>query len=157
MSDLGNKVNQLRKVLGRKLGVGGGTLTLEDFADAAGVSLAGVANIENGKKVRLDTVLTIAKNLKLSDDETTDLILGWIRLQLGEHAKRFWIDTKKKSDVLKDEDNLPAQIMELVSNLPTRHQKELLKALQRPPVISGIAHLNDLHDKVVHAASNPKG
>lgn len=137
MSELGNKIHNLR-----------GKLTLEEFAKKVGVSFSTIANIEKGKAVRKDIILSIAKSLRLPDEDTSELLIAWVRHKLGDDAHRLWIDPKRKSDKLKDSESLEAQLITKIRNLPVRFQQEILKAIDRPEVLKGIENLNELHDRI---------
>lgn len=142
MSELGNKIAHLR-----------GSLSLKEFADKAGLSWSLIAKLEKGQVPRLATVQLIAQKLKLKEADRTDLVLAWIKAELGPEAKHFWIDPKKPAELLKDKENIPHQVAGLVSALPTQMQAEILNALQRPEVLKSVKHLNELYDRVRKAAS----
>lgn len=140
MSELGNKLKYLRERM---------NLTQAELADQTELSPRTIANIEEGDRIRKETVLEIIKKLKLPHDQGTEMLLAWIKSELGPDAERFWIEPRSNSaEKIKDQDNLAAKVVSAINSLPVRWQNELLAATTRPEILRSVAHLNKLHQSL---------
>ena len=140
MNELGTRIRDLR-----------GALSLEEFARKHGVALRTVANVEDGVPIRKETLLRIAQGAKLTKDETDSLIVAWIRSKLGPDADGFWIEPKLGALNLnnrKNSQSCDSKLIDKIRSLPVRHQREILKACDRPEVLASLKHLNLLYDRL---------
>ena len=141
MSELGNKIKNLRA---------GQPQT--DFAKRSGLSLRTICKLEAGESVRLETIRQIAKALKLSEAGTLDLLVSWLKLEVGEDFQKLQVGVKEQPLAVRDEEFLPARIQMLVADTPRKFQEQLHLALQRPEVLRCLPALNDLYDSVKQRA-----
>jgi hypothetical protein len=137
MSELGNKVKALR-----------GDQPQQAFALKVGLSLRTVCKLEAGEGVSLETVRQLAKALRLADATRLELMVCWLKLQLGEDFGRLVIQVKEGPQELQESNDLPAQIQVAVIDLPHKLQEQLHLMLKRPEILGCLASLNALYDEL---------
>jgi transcriptional regulator with XRE-family HTH domain len=137
MSELGNRIKDLR-----------GDISQSAFAEKTGLSLRTISKIEAGEPVRLDTIQQIARSLRLSKTERQQLLISWVRLELGAEVQYLVIEPKGNADILQDAMSLPAKIQALVTEVPSNLQEELLRSLHHPEILRCLKPLNDLVDQI---------
>lgn len=137
MSELGNRIKSIR-ASESQLG----------FAKKAGLSLRTICKLEAGESVRLATIRQIAEALNLLEIERLDLIVLWLKLELGEDYKKLNIEPKSGSSSLKDADHLLGRLQLFLNEVPRKYQEQICLAVQRPEILRCLQSLNDLYDSV---------
>jgi transcriptional regulator with XRE-family HTH domain len=138
MSELGNRIRSLREDLSQPA-----------FARKVGLSLRTICKLEAGEPASLRTIERIARSSRLSEGERLNLIVAWLKLELGEDFQKLSVEIKDhKSVSLKDEHQLAAKIQVLISDIPRKQQEQVCLALQRPEVLGCLATLNALYDSL---------
>ncbi|MBI4658516.1 MAG: hypothetical protein HY735_06655 [Verrucomicrobia bacterium] len=137
MSELGNKIKALR-----------GVQSQIEFAKHTKLSLRTICKLEAGDLVRLATVQQIAKACKLSEPDRLDLIVAWLKLEIGEDIQNLQVEVQGQPLAARDAEYLPAKIQALVSTTPRKYQEQICLALQRPEVLRCLSALNELYDSL---------
>ena len=135
MSELGNKIKSLRA-----------DQPQVEFAEKAGLSLRTICKLEAGETVRLDTVRQVARALKLSEEERLELIVLWLKLEVGDDFHKLDVELKDRPATARDTDYLPAKIQVVLRDAPRKYQEQIYLALQRPEVLRCLPALNELYD-----------
>ena len=137
MSELGNRIKSIR-ASEAQLG----------FAERSGLSLRTICKLEAGENVRLATIRQIAEALNLIEVDRLELIVLWLKLELGEDFRKLNVEPKSGHSSLKDSDHLLGKIQVLMNDLPRKYQEQILLAVQRPEILRCLQSLNDLYDSV---------
>lgn len=137
MSELGNRVRSLRADVSQM-----------QFAARTGLSLRTICKLEAGESVRLTTVRQVAQSLNLSEMERLELIVLWLKLELGDDFRKLNVELKDGSAVLRESDDLLGKVQVLLHDIPQKHQEQVYLAVQRPEVLRCVQSLNDLYDSV---------
>lgn len=119
-----------------------GPRSLPKLAKACGLSMRTVAGLSRGESVRLNTLRQIASKCHCSDSQWKELLLAWIRLEIGEEdfqnldiqAATTNSDTKK--------------LINQFSRLNTDDQASVLKTLERRELLNCLADLNKVYDNL---------
>lgn len=141
MSELANKIKTLRA-----------SQPQIEFAKRAGLSLRTICKLEAGELVRLETIRQIAKALRLSEAIKLDLLVSWLKLEVGEDFQKLQVGIKEQPLAVRDEEFLPARIQMLIADTPRKYQEQLHLALQRPEVLRCLPALNALYDSLKQGA-----
>ena len=137
MSELGNKVKLIR-----------GDLSQADFAKKTGLGLRTINKLEAGEPVRLDTVNQIAAAFALPDADRLNLVISWIKLEIGDDFQKLTIEPKNSSLTMKDAETLLGKIQVRVRDVPRKYQELILLTVQRPEILRCLENLNDLYDSI---------
>ena len=138
MSELGNKIRELRAAESQR-----------EFAKRAGLSLRTICKLEAGELVSLETIRRLAQVLRLSEPERLEMVVSWLKLQLGEDFRQLAVEIRNgPGGILKESEQLSAKIQVLVSDLPRKMQEQLYLTLQRPEVLRCLPSLNQLYDSI---------
>lgn len=138
MSELADAIKRIR-----------GDIPQQEFAKLADIGFRTLCKIELDEDiVKLSTILRIAEKRRLKKPEMLDLIRAWIRTQLGDIANDLIIDVKEPVALRDKEPPVTVRLMGKLSNLPSRHQQELLKAVDRPEVLNGVHTLNEMYERL---------
>ena len=144
MSELGNKIKSLRA-----------DQPQVEFAKKAGLSLRTICKLEAGEPVRLETVQQLAKACRLPEGGRLDLIVSWLKLEVGEDFHKLLVGIKDQPSAMRDAEHLPAKIQMLINDIPRKVQEQIYLALQRPEVLRCVSALNDLYDSLKKSAKAP--
>jgi hypothetical protein len=136
MSELGNHIRHLR-----------GDSSQIAFAQKTNLSLRTICKLEAGESARLETLLRISKACGLEDGERLELIVSWLKLELGDDFSKLIVQPKTPG-MLRDADNLPGKIQVKLRDVSKKHQEQIHLALQRPEVLRCLENLNDLYEAV---------
>jgi transcriptional regulator with XRE-family HTH domain len=142
MSELGNKIRRIR-----------GTVSQAEFADRAGLSLRTISKLEAGDSVRLDTVRRIAATCDLSDADRLELVISWIKLEIGDDYFKMIVEPKAAAAVVKDSESLVGKIQRRLQDVPSKYQEQIYLMLERPEILRCLEHLNDLYQSIRNADS----
>lgn len=143
MSELGNRIRELRK--GR---------SQSEFAAQARLSLRTICKLEAGESVRLKTLQQVLKALHLPESVRLELILLWLKLELGDDFSKLEIRVREPAaNTLRESDHLLGQLQVALAELPRKFQEQLLVTTQRPEILRCLLHLNDLYDTLRRAKS----
>jgi transcriptional regulator with XRE-family HTH domain len=133
MSELGNTLKKLR-----------GKTTQAELAKACGLSSRTVGRAESGYEIYLDTLRVIAQHYKLSEPEWADLLVQWIRLQLGDEVGHVVVASRYKHKSKSPQEAELDRFMDRFRALPEKYQRELALAVQREEVLRSIVPINEL-------------
>lgn len=144
MSELGNKIKSLRA-----------DQPQVEFAKRAGLSLRTICKLEAGEPVRLETVQQLAKACRLSEEDRLDLIVSWLKIEVGEDFHKLLVGVKDQPSAVRETEHLPAKIQMLIQDIPRKFQEQIYLALQRPEVLRCVPALNDLYDSLRKGTKAP--
>lgn len=119
-----------------------GTIPIVKILKGADVSRETFRKIQHGLPVKLGTLMDIADFLKTTEAQRTELVIAWIKLEIGRHAQRISIQPRTQKQ---DE---PDEIATLLKQLTAADREQMLLAMVRPEVRRAIAALNKLHDNL---------
>lgn len=141
MSELGHKVKLLREE--RKL-------TGKAAASKTGISRESILRIESGDNVKLDTLRQIATGYKVSKSQWNELLICWLKLELGPDSKNLIIETREDGpSTLHDSTaSLTAEAMMLFTDLTTRDREQIVLTMKRKRVMACLPHINDAYGKL---------
>jgi transcriptional regulator with XRE-family HTH domain len=138
MSELGNRIRSLRE-----------DLSQPDFASKVGLSLRTICKLEAGEPASLRTIQQIARSSRLSEAERLELVVAWLKMELGEDFRKLSVEIKDRPvGAVKDEIQLAGKIQVLISDLSRKHQEQIYLALQRPEILRCLRTLNELYDSL---------
>src|SRR5690606_28314662 len=132
--NLGTRIKELR-----------GSISQEDRATRAGLNRATLHKIETkNAQVRFDTLTALADALGLSHERRMQLLVAWLEVVLGEDFDLAGL--RRAADQLRvrettEEEELGRTLGRKLRALPPRLREEVLKALDRPPVLEALVSL----------------
>ena len=144
MSELGNKIKLLRAKQAQV-----------QFAEKAGISLRTVCKLEAGEPVSLETVQQISRSLRLPEPERLELIVSWLKIQIGDDFNKLIVQVKDQPSAFRDSDQLLGSIQLLLSDTPRKLQEQIHVMLQRPEILPCLKILNDLYDSLKGRGGKP--
>lgn len=144
MSELGNIIRRVR-----------GETSQAEFGKEVGLALRTICKIEDGDLVRKSTIMQIADRKRLPQEDRLNLLAAWIRQQLGDDHRHFYIDLKNTPAASDKGESLLTQLQSAVTHVPTRYQEALLKACHQPEILKGIVHMAETYDRL-KAITKPK-
>ncbi|HEU5123927.1 MAG TPA: hypothetical protein VFW05_07675 [Verrucomicrobiae bacterium] len=119
-----------------------------DIIAAAGISRETFRKIERGQPTRLDTLRQISQAMKLSEDQWMELMIAWIKSQLGDQSSKLEIRPLSESSVLKNRARNPVDdVMMLFTNLNAAERIDIIKAMQRKEVRACLPGINRIWEK----------
>lgn len=133
-NELGNTLRSLR-----------GAKSQKAVAEAVGINTRTLIRAESGKGASLETVRKLSQYYKLRQPEHAALIVAYLRYELGDDFNLLVIRSRtgKAAPVTQAD-----KFIEQFRNVPANLQRELTRALKHNEVLSSIAHLNDLAEKL---------
>jgi transcriptional regulator with XRE-family HTH domain len=139
MKELGNKLKALR-----------GNRSLEEMAGITGISRETLRKLENGQNVSLKSLRIITRGVKSLPEDELELIATWLRATAGSAAKHLRIEPidAKRSRLATIGRDTARALQDKFTALSTKEQTAILTAMQRPPVLRSLIHLNHLYDEV---------
>lgn len=122
-----------------------------EFAKAmkvhGGPSRETLRRIHDGDYVKLSTLREMSEALRLPRSKWLDIVVAWIQHEVGPDARHLVIEPRGGDGPLKDAaDSIVAQAMMAFTALSPKHQREVLHAMQRKPVLESIAAFNKTYD-----------
>lgn len=124
-----------------------GDRTSTEIVKRAGVSRETFRKIELGESVKLSTIKKIADFLGASQDQWWQLVISWIKLEIGAEASRH-IHISHSATPTSHKDADCEQILEMVRQLDAHDRKQITLAMARPAVIRTLPALNALYATV---------
>lgn len=141
MSHLSEKISRLQ-----------GDLTQEQMAKRCGVSRNVFSYLAKGQSVKLSTLRKIANAFQLSRSAWLDLLIAWIRAEIGEEDFRDLIvrraDALHEGGMLHDaEQKQEEALLKHFALLSEAEQQEILKTMQRQEVLNCLPPINLVWDR----------
>ncbi len=121
--------------------------TSAEIVKNADVSRETFRKIERGESVKLSTIKKIADYLKASDEQWRQLVIAWIKLEIGPEDSRH-IHLSHETTAINDKLADSEQILQLASQLDSSDRKQIILAMTRPEVRRSIPAINALYDTV---------
>lgn len=139
MSELSNKLAALK-----------GKHTTAEIVEKLGISRETFRRIERGDSVKLSTLKEIANVLGVKDEDWIELIIAWIKLEIGQDAQKMWIEPKEqKASKLHDaQESAQAKAMMLFNQLNSEDRHQIILAMERPEIRRSLPALNKLYDSL---------
>ena len=150
MSHLSEKISRLQ-----------GDLTQEQMAKRCGVSRNVFSYLAKGQSVKLSTLRKIANAFQLSRTAWLDLLIAWIRAEIGEDDFRELVvrrsETAHEGDLLHDaEQKQEESLLKHFSLLSESEQEEIMKTMQRQEVLNCLPSINRVWDRFEAPKKQPK-
>ncbi len=141
MSHLSEKINRLQ-----------GDLTQEQMARRCGVSRNVFSYLAKGQTVKLSTLRKIANAFELTRAAWLDLLIAWIRAEIGEEDFKDLIvrrsETANEDGMLHDAEQKQEEILlKHFSLLSEAEQAEVVKTMQRQEVLNCLPPINQVWDR----------
>lgn len=138
MSELSSKLAALK-----------GKRTTKEIIGLAEISRETFRKVERGEAgVKLSTLKAIADALGVSQDQWTDLVAAWLKVEAGEEAHRLSIKPKHPSDVGQTESSQVAHAAILFQQLNAAERQEILKAMERKEVRNCLPSINRVWERL---------
>jgi transcriptional regulator with XRE-family HTH domain len=140
MSELSAKIAALK-----------GSRRTSHLVRGADVSRATFRKIELGQSIKLSTLKEIAKALTVDESapEWLDLLVAWIKSEVGYDSRKLWIEPRAGSSTLHDAaESETARAMMLFEQLNAGDRAQIVKAMQRPEVRACLPAINRIWEKV---------
>src|SRR5258707_1226791 len=110
----------------------------------ADVSRETFRKIDHGQSVKLATLRSISKYLRLSQDQWRQIVMAWVKLEIGSDARH--IQLVQTADALHGRADKSHQIQNVAAQLEPSDQKQVLLAMSRPEVRRLLHALNDFYE-----------
>lgn len=121
-----------------------GDRTTADIVKGANVSRETFRKIERGDTVKLSTLMDIADFLDADDQQRTGLVIAWVKIEIGPHAKQVQLSTSNAA--LHDGSDEAKEIQSIVAELSAFDRKQVMLVMTRPEVRRVLPALNALYD-----------
>lgn len=131
-----------------------GNYTNAQVLAGAGVSRETYRKLQCGTSVKLSTLRDISRFLKLDESKWRQLVIAWIRLEIGPDAKHIHIEPSPHP--IRERDDQSREICTLAAQLSLQDQKHVLKAITRPEVLRVLPSLNHLHEQITSLKTERK-
>ncbi len=137
MSELSNKVKALR-----------GKMSAEEAGQKCGLSRESFYRVERGGSVKFESLRDIATGLHATESDWLEMIVAWLKYQIGEDAQKLWIEPRVGGSKLSDgATNQVGRAMLLFTDLNPADRVEITKAMERPEVRACLPAINSVWEK----------
>jgi len=136
-----------------------GRRSTAEVVRGAGVSRETFRKIERGQTVKLDTLKAIADSLNVSNEAWRQLVIGWIKAEIGQHACGISFALTSEAHEASPRYLSPAEsgLLQQLEHLNQDEKIEANKALQRKEVIAFLPAINELIDRTAGESSRANG
>jgi transcriptional regulator with XRE-family HTH domain len=125
-----------------------GTDNYVKFSKRAGINRQTLKELEEGISVKLETLQRIAKNCKLSEAEWTDMLIAWIRTEIGEaQFNKVDIRPAPSAATVKKLKAANELFLSRFHRLTNAGKAQILKAMMRTEVMSCLPPINAVWER----------
>ncbi len=117
-----------------------------EFSRRTGVNRITLMQAETGERIRLSTLQTLAENLKLEKGRFTEMLIAWIRAEIGDDNSAL-LEIRPANEGLSEISNQGEKLaMCCFNRLAPSEKAEVLKAMMRREVLACLPPINRLYD-----------
>lgn len=132
---------------------------MKEAVTLSGISRESLSRLERGDFTKWSTVKKIAAGLGATQKQHLEILAAWVKLEVGEDSRKLIIEPKSEDPMsLSDKSaSITAKAMTLFNELTPANQEQIIKTMERKPVLECLPPINKFWDtdKSVKKPSKP--